>query len=131
MKPLLGESLHLQLPKLSSPSPTSNFDRLNELSQSVEESGNTDGRGGNAVDGSSTGGGVGIIAIAGLGAGARGARLAVRRLGVGLLLLADRLALDNVVLRHLLEHIALELAAGALNVEATLDILETLHVETE
>lgn len=104
---------------------------LQELSQGVESSSHTShGDVGHVGDGGTGAAG----AAAGRRAGGRGStggtRLAVGSGGVGGGGLAHVLATDHTVALHLLELAALELAVSALQVEATVDLLEGVHVDT-
>lgn len=101
---------------------------LQELNKGVEGSGNTGSRDVNHVGHGSTGAG---RAAAGAGAGrGSGARLAAGSGGVGGSGIAGVLATDDTVGMHLLELGALELAVSALQVEATVDLLKSTHVDT-
>lgn len=136
MKPLLGGTLHLQsLPKNNFHStppfsiqgkPCSETHRLDELSNGVEEGGDTGSADSGTVGNSSTAGGAGAGragragASAGLAAG--GGRVVL--LGFTLVGTADDIA------THLVEGGAVELAVGGLQVEATGDLLEGTELDT-
>ena len=102
------------------------FNRLNKLHQGVEEGRNTGNGGGRVHVGSA---GAGLAATTGAGAIAGGTGLAAGGGGVLLAGLAVVLALDDLVLLQLVKGLAVKVTAGALHVEATLDIIERLEVK--
>lgn len=101
--------------------------RLEELSDGVEDGGNTSRGDGARVDNGGTGGGT--AGARGAGAGRAGARLAVGGGRVVLLGITVVLAVDDVVL-HLVEGVAVELAVSRLQVEATRDLLKGTELDT-
>jgi hypothetical protein len=100
--------------------------RLDELSDGVEEGGDTGGTERGTVGDSSTAGGAGAGRAGRAGASAR---LAAG--GGGVVLLGDTLVgtADDIA-THLVEGVTVELAVGGLQVEATSDLSEGTELDT-
>lgn len=97
---------------------------LQKLGKGTEESGDADDGDVGAGHEGSTGAGAGRAA-GGAGAGGGGTGAAVGSGGVGVGGITLEATLDNIVALQLAEIVTAEVTAGALHVEATLDVRES------